>query len=60
MGSIRAFGDNVICREVDRKDDTIMGEVVSVASKRLKKGDIVFYSDRNYDNVHMAFDAHFD
>ena len=54
MGSIAAFGDNVICEMLDKKDETIMGKIVSIASKKLKVGDIVFYNERNYDNLNVG------
>jgi len=54
MAKLAAFGDNVICEEVDRKDDSIMGKVVAISSKKLSVGDVVFYSDRGYDNIYIA------
>ena len=51
---IVAFGDNIICEQIDKKDETIMGKVISCATRKLKVGDIVFYNDRNYDNLNVG------
>jgi len=54
MAKISAVGDNVVCEQISKKEETICAKVVSIHSKKLKVGDIVFYGDRNYENLNVG------